>query len=302
MDDNRFDRLTRTIATTVSRRGLLAVAAGLVAMRGRGASAAQLGPSTCGQAGAVCTMLMGCCEGLTCVTSAINVNYGICVTGSGGTVSTGTTLISPFSDGAAEEAAGLASAAAASAATAPDPQAEREQRIAQRKSRRSSRKSKRSSRRSTRKTNRQTQKDEQRLRRGPRLGFQVTGAGTADETLRVRNLEDESIYLFGIAPLDNLGQSKLIKYSLGAGSTFLFLSGRLSDWDGGNKFEWNQPAICQGDPTQDGFVVTAAFSSSSTKSRDYTILCDGTRVGGGRPRRGNDHGKRKRKRKSGTHD
>ncbi|MCC7025265.1 MAG: hypothetical protein IT338_20695 [Thermomicrobiales bacterium] len=306
MDNDRFDRLTRSIATGITRRRLVAAAVGALALRGSEARA-QLGPATCGQAGAVCTMLMGCCQGLTCVTSAINVNYGVCVTGSGGTVSTGTTLISPFSDGAVEEAAGLASTSTTTTSSTTDPQALRQQKIAQRKSRRSARKSKQSSRRSTRKTNRQTQQDQRRLRRGPRLTFQVTGQGTTDEALRVTNRENQTAVLFGIAPLGNLSLSQQLTppYSLGPGLPFLFLSGQTSELDG-NRVGWIANPICQGDLSQNGFIVTAAFSSTSTKSREYTILCDGSRLTSGHRKRNNNqhkrHKKRSQKQKSGTHD
>ncbi len=289
MDNDRFDRLTRSIATGITRRRLVAAAVGALALRGSEARA-QLGPATCGQAGAVCTMLMGCCQGLTCVTSAINVNYGVCVTGSGGTVSTGTTLISPFSDGAVEEAAGLASTTTTTTSSTTDPQALRQQKIAQRKSRRSARKSKQSSRRST-----------------PRLTFQVTGQGTTDEALRVTNRENQTAVLFGIAPLGNLSLSQQLTppYSLGPGLPFLFLSGQTSELDG-NRVGWIANPICQGDLSQNGFIVTAAFSSTSTKSREYTILCDGSRLTSGHRKRNNNqhkrHKKRSQKQKSGTHD
>ena len=52
----------------------------------------------------------GCCDGLTCATSAINTSYGICVPGEGGMISTGTGLISPFSGTAVEEVAALVEA------------------------------------------------------------------------------------------------------------------------------------------------------------------------------------------------
>ena len=76
-------------------------------LRQQAARGFQLGPPTCGEQGAVCTLISGCCDGLTCVTSAINTSYGICVPGEGGMVSTGTTLISPFSETAVEEVSAL---------------------------------------------------------------------------------------------------------------------------------------------------------------------------------------------------
>src|SRR5688500_18433760 len=140
MDGARFDRFARNVAKSVSRRGMLAALGGLALAGNQRARASQLTPSTCGAAGDVCTMLMGCCDGLTCVTSAINTNYGVCVAGEGGTVSVGTTLISPFSENVEQEVAALAASDTTSTTTTtPDPDAEREQRIADKKARKSSR-------------------------------------------------------------------------------------------------------------------------------------------------------------------
>ncbi len=106
MDGREFDNLAKRI----TRRGFLAAAGVAGAFALRSARAAQVGPATCGQSGDVCTMMLGCCSGFTCVTSAINVNYGVCVSGgNGGRVSTGTGLISPFSDGIEQEIAAMQS-------------------------------------------------------------------------------------------------------------------------------------------------------------------------------------------------
>src|SRR5215211_1775265 len=108
MNDAKFDRLARAFAKTVSRRWLVALAGAAAGiLRREPASGSQLGPPTCGEQGAVCTLLSGCCDGLTCATSAINTSYGICIPGEGGMISTGTTLISPFSETAVAEVAGL---------------------------------------------------------------------------------------------------------------------------------------------------------------------------------------------------
>ena len=104
MDDAKVDRLARVFTKTVSRRWLvLLVGAAVGTLRQQKIRGFQLGPPTCRKQGAVCTLLFGCCDGLTCATSAINTSYGICVPGEGGMVSTGTSLISPFSDTAVEE-------------------------------------------------------------------------------------------------------------------------------------------------------------------------------------------------------
>src|SRR5688500_10536979 len=111
MDDAMFDRLARAFGMSGSRRWLLALIGAMIGMLGqRVARGSQLGPATCGEEGAVCTLLSGCCDGLTCATSAINTSYGICVPGEGGMISTGTGLISPFSGTAVEEVAALVEA------------------------------------------------------------------------------------------------------------------------------------------------------------------------------------------------
>ena len=141
MDGRRFDNFTKGI----TRRGFVAAVGGTVAFVARGASASQPGPATCGQSGDVCTMLIGCCSGFTCVTSSINTNYGVCVSGGrGGTVSTGTGLISPFSEDLEQEIALLqADPALTATSTALTP----EQKKAEIQARRDARQSRRSSRR-----------------------------------------------------------------------------------------------------------------------------------------------------------
>src|SRR5215218_8235477 len=138
MDDAKFNRLARAFDMSGSRRWLIAEVGAVFGavfgfLRQLSASASQLGPRTCGKQGAVCTLLSGCCDGLTCATSAINTSYGICVPGEGGMVSTGTTLISPFSETAVEEVTALMQDVPTEPTT--DPRADREARIAATKAR-----------------------------------------------------------------------------------------------------------------------------------------------------------------------
>ena len=133
MDGAKFDQLARALSTVHTRRRMMAIFGAAAGMMGqRSARGAQVGAATCGEEGAVCTLVFGCCDGLSCVTSAINTSYGICVPGDGGMVSTGTTLISPFSDTAVEEVTALMPATSSAPTT--DPQAEREAQIQSRKS------------------------------------------------------------------------------------------------------------------------------------------------------------------------
>jgi hypothetical protein len=207
MDGGRFDRFTRNFARRVSRRDAI-VAAGVLAFGGvRSATANQLTPPTCGASGDVCTLLMGCCEGLTCVTSAINTNYGVCVTGEGGTISVGTTLISPFSENVEQEVAAIAASETSSTTTTTDPQAEREQHLAEVKARKDARRTEQKSRRTTQKTTQQNRRDTQRtnreLRQGPDVEVLVTcpqGEG-ASQVVTIVNRETSVIVVTQLTSL-----------------------------------------------------------------------------------------------------
>ena len=164
MDDAKLDRLARAFAKTGSRRWLVALAGGVIGVLGqRVAIGSQLGPATCGEEGAVCTLVSGCCDGLTCVTSAINTSYGICVPGEGGMVSTGTTLISPFSETAVEEATALAQTASTAPTT--DPLAEQEARIAATRARRDAKSTKKRTRLDTKRSAQQLRRDQRKAER-----------------------------------------------------------------------------------------------------------------------------------------
>src|SRR5918994_128953 len=120
MDDAKVDRLARAIAKPLNRRLTVALISGVTGMFGQQiARGFQLGPATCGEQGAVCTLVAGCCDGLTCVTSAINTSYGVCVPGEGGMLSTGTTLISPYSETVVEEVSALVQPASTTLETDP---------------------------------------------------------------------------------------------------------------------------------------------------------------------------------------
>ena len=125
-----FDRLAQVFAALSSRRGLLAAIVLLPIMLPRRALA-QLTTVTCGSAGDACTMLLGCCNGLTCVSSALNPTYGVCATGEGGMITVGTSLMVPGSDEAAELAAAMATEV--ESAEPVDLQAERQAQLQERR-------------------------------------------------------------------------------------------------------------------------------------------------------------------------
>jgi hypothetical protein len=308
MDGARFDRFARNVAKGVSRRGMLAALGGLALAGNQRARASQLTPSTCGAAGDVCTMLMGCCDGLTCVTSAINTNYGVCVTGEGGTVSVGTTLISPFSENVEQEVAALAASDTTSTTTTTtDPDAEREQRIADKKARKSSRRNEQQTRRSANQTEQKDRREDRRLerdaRRGPRLSFEIFNHGgfnqsqePAVETVRVTNRDDDDVTLHRIESLPPPGSFAEVLvgtsngYVLDQGESFLFLSRDDNSFEG-NRFEWIGEPICNGDDPGEGFLISASFGISF-EEHHFTVSCSRSNSGNG-----NGSGKRKKRRR-----
>jgi hypothetical protein len=293
MDDNDFDRFARTFARIVSRRGVLAAAGALAAgFADRSARAAQLVPSTCGAEGQVCTLLMGCCSGFTCATSVINTNYGVCVPGDGGTVTVGTTLISPGSEEAAQEVAALATDAttSTSSTTTTDPEADREARQAEKQARKTDRKNKQETRRSTRKTNRQTQRNERLLRRGPRLGLELIISSEDDtETVRVTNLADSAAVLNRIEPLlsprDGVSLTTA-QFTLAPGDSYLFVSGAGVIDPTDDEYDWLGVPVCSSAVDGDGFLIQASYSTD-LENHDYVIYCDGKTGSGKRRRKSN---------------
>jgi hypothetical protein len=306
MDDAMFDRLARTFGMSGSRRWLLALFGAMISMLGqRVARGSQLGPATCGEEGAVCTLLSGCCDGLTCATSAINTSYGICVPGEGGMVSTGTTLISPFSETAVDEVSALVETASTAPTT--DPQAEREARIAEIRARKDAKSSKRKTRLDTKRSNQQTRKDEQRDRRldareaeedaleealGPQLQLELIRS-TQDDTktsatvevqvdsVKVTNLDDVNIVMTRIesllAPQDGSSlTTSPSRFTLAPGETYFFVAGLTPSDATNDRFDWTSFVACDGGPGA-GYLVKAAFSVNSD-NHDFAILCDGPNV------------------------
>ncbi len=313
MDGARFDRFARNVAKGVSRRGMLAALGGLALAGSQRARASQLTPSTCGASGEVCTMLMGCCDGLTCVTSAINTNYGVCVTGEGGTVSIGTTLISPFSENVEQEVAAIAASETTSTTTTTtDPEAEREQLIAERKSRRSSRRNDRQLRRSTNQNEQQDRREDLRLardaRRGPKLSLEFfpPTREVNYETVRATNRDDVDIALTWIESFPRASATTeltLPQFTLDPGDSFRFASG-FEAADATNRYAWSNSEICATEG-ETGFLIRAGFSTF-TESFEFVILCDGSSPSDGagkarrkKRRRGQNGGKDKNRNRNG---
>ena len=309
MDDAKFNRLAQALSTILTRRGTVAIvgAAGMLVQRT--ARASQLVPATCGEEGAVCTLIVGCCDGLTCVTSAINTSYGVCVPGEGGMVSTGTTLISPFSEFAVDEATALLAAASIEAAT--DPLAARKARSVDARARRDPNQAARRARLDARRAAKRTPDGTGRLR--PRLKLKLIHSFKDDprtedptevpaETVEVTNIDDVNIVLTRIEPLlapeDGVPlTTSPSDFTLSAGETYFFVSGLptedAADADDG-EYQWLDHIICDDAVNGQGYRLLAALSLD-TKNYRFTVLCDKA-LGAGAVESASETPGRKRKR------
>src|SRR4051812_3309383 len=136
MNSSDVARVTRWMLGFISRRKLIRASVLLGALPGIG-RAAQISQLACGLNGDVCTLLHGCCEGLTCATSRINTAYGVCVAGQGGTMAVTDSVIAPGDRGTAQHVAALAANAngASGDTSTTDAAAAREARIQDKKAR-----------------------------------------------------------------------------------------------------------------------------------------------------------------------
>ena len=296
MNSTRFDQIVRTFAAIGSRRGFLAALGGLAALTSQRARANQAPPS-CGSTGDVCTMLLGCCAGLTCATSAINPSYGVCVPGEGAMTTSGTALVLPF-DGddaaAAQTVVDSTTTTDTTTTTLEDRQAEIEARKAEKQSRKASRKSEQQSRRDTQQARRQDNREERDLRNGPDLSFRVINPGAKNgvaEIVRVTNEDSTNVVLFEVSSVlnpDN-GTSPTTPPVISVGRSLSLRSGvqlpNEANPEQANELTWSQQAVCTEDAGS-GFLIVAAFSTG-TESTDYEVFCDGTVGSGGHRRKRN---------------
>jgi hypothetical protein len=307
MDDAEFDRLARALSTILTRRratAFIGVAAGVMGQRI--ARAAQLNPATCGEEGAVCTLVSGCCDGLTCVTSAINTSYGICIPGEGGMVSTGTTLISPFSESAVDEATALLQDASTGSET--DPRADRQARIAEIRARRDA---KRAESTTGLTTGRSTTRIPTVKPPRPQLKLELTTSradGKQVDTVEATNRGDTNVVLTRIAsllaPADGTSlPTDPSKFTLTPGESYFFVAGQTVTEATDDRFNWRDTAACD-ESIGAGYLVEAALTVDS-KHKDFKILCDKARGAGAvetssqksrGKRKRNDQQKKKKKR------
>ena len=292
MDAARFARLAREFAKTLNRRRLVTGTSALLAMLSqRDATAFQLGTAACAELGAVCTLVSRCCDGLTCVTSAINTSYGLCVPGDGGMVSTGTTLISPFGETAVEEVRGLMETASTTPST--DPRADRQAQLAEVRAREKTRRIERKTRLDTKRGSKSDRdhKGHSRPRLRLELRFseangdgELAGAQMVPiEIVRATNHDDVDVVLTRIEAIEDavLGVDLTTpQFALGPGESYSFVSGLPTEEvaDAGNdRFQWLDRVTCDGTIEREGYRVKAAFSRGR-ENREFVVFCPGPRA------------------------
>ena len=303
MDGVEVDRLARAFARMCNRRRLMAtIGAFLTVLLGpKVARGFQLAPVTCGEEGAVCTLISRCCDGLTCVTSAINTSWGICVPGDGGMVATDPILISPFSQTAVEELRALMETD--STTSQPEPKADAETRATQVRARREARRTERRSRvdtkRATTRTRRNEQHDRQRNGRKeekPPRGLQlqlklvrrkVDGdpeqAGmqlVPIEVVRVTNEDERNVVLTRIETIRGATVGSDLPTSLFAlrpGESYSFISGLPTADASKDKYQWLDKVMCDGTLQGQGYRVKAALSRGG-ENHDFVVRCAGPRT------------------------
>jgi hypothetical protein len=200
-------------------------------------------------------------------------------------VSTGTTLISPFSETAVEEAAALLQDASTGSNT--DPRADRQARIAEIRARREA---KRAGSTTGLTTGRSTTRIPTVKPPRPQLKLELTTSTGADgkqiDTVEATNRGDTSVVLTRIAlllaPADGTSlTTDPSKFTLTPGNSYFFVAGQtVTDAADAtdNRFNWADPAACDGSIGA-GYLVEAALTVDS-KHKDFEILCDKARGAG----------------------
>jgi hypothetical protein len=287
MTDSSFDRITRLLAGSRSRRQALVALGALAAARLHPTHAAtQIEIAACGEAGAVCTPIAGCCSGLVCATSTLNPAYGVCVTGEGDMLPVTDALVVPGSAGITEELAGQASEAAAAAtegeailaaqeAEIQSRQTARNTRQATQRTRLHSNRSTQQSRKALNRTDRRTRKDLNRLNRVPQLELELSANAGEPEVVIVRNLGRASVVLSSIESLEQAGLFEDLSGTVAAGDTYRLVSDQSAEdfqTSGSGNILWTHTSVC---PEGEGVSLTVA-KFGATKSHQLTVLCGAT--------------------------
>jgi hypothetical protein len=286
MTDFPFDRFTRLLAESGSRRQALAALGALAAARLQPARAAQIEVAACGAAGAVCTALKGCCTGLMCATSTMNPTYGVCVTGEGDMLPVTDGVIVPGSEGITEELAAQASEATANASEAESLLADQDAEIQSRQDARDARASTRQtrlqthrsavrSRKAAHRTNSGTNKALKRLNREPKLELSFSLKTDGSEVLRVDNLERGEVVLSRVQSLtDAVSANDFEVVTIPPESTYWLVSGtKESPAPSPERQLWTPDDICTDGNDGDGVRLTVA-RFGGTETHQIEVLCD----------------------------
>ena len=311
MDGHVFDRIARTLSTSTSRRRTFAALGAILLGRALTAQAAtQIQVPACGAAGAVCTLMHGCCSGLTCATSGLNPAYGVCVTGSGGMAQVSDHIVVPKSEGLetelAQEVTEAKAASDAAIAAATTEETERQTRIDTRRAtkdtRRTTQRTERQTRADTQQTTKQTRRTTRRTNEAPQISlefFHETPAPAASPTppatvtptatmtptptpkgqpeiVRVRNLEDVDVVISRIESMHQPHVFSTSSITVPAGGTHLLESGRyVPDRAPSGASIWTKENVCPPIGVGGGVNLTAAQTGSTVKHR-FSVLCGGT--------------------------
>jgi hypothetical protein len=289
MNDHPFDQVARLLSCAGSRRRALAAFGALVLARTTPASAAsQIETAACGEAGAVCTQIKGCCEGLVCATSYTNPAYGLCVSGEGDMLPVSGDIVVPGAEGTEEELAQQVTGATGTTTGGQDGLAAQPAEIEARKAARATRRSNRRSTRNTQATRRRgnhgdthekkvANRDEKRtanrtardLRGAPHLKMTFTSTDNP-ERLRVQNREDVAVTISRVVSLKDPGVSKLVNISLEPGETHV-LDSHSTAASTSEITVWTEEDVCPAGGG--GGVALMAKKSGKSKTHRLTKSC-----------------------------
>jgi hypothetical protein len=284
MNEDQFDRIARRLSGPLTRRGIVVGIGSVLLSRAIPASAAsQIETAACGEAGAVCTQVKGCCSGLVCATSTINTTYGVCVTGEGEMLPVSDDIVVPGSEGITDELAQEvtdASTGATDAASILDERATAAQ-----------------TRKDTRRTKVQTHRDKVRARkdshrlnsgtndytdyldplnRAPRLDlkwFNNTDDASEPEILRVKILGNYSVEVLSIASIKTRDDFPLPITIDSIPGVFDLLSNSTGPDAVGEK-SWTPNDICPPTEDDDGDgVVLTVRRLGGTKRHELVVPC-----------------------------
>jgi hypothetical protein len=292
MNDQQFDQIVRMFSRVLSRRSVLVGAGGAFLARSRPAKAAsQIETAACGEAGAVCTQIKGCCSGLVCATSYTNPAYGVCVTGEGDMLAVSDDIVVPGAEGVTDELAQLVTGATGTDAETvlaeqeAEIQARKDARRLRNNTQQTNRRGNRSTRQSKRRSNNANQQlkrdgkraalasdlDAERLNDRPRLLVKLSESlgPNKPEILSVWNRENVPVVVSRVESMKDRSVYDNTVVTIAAGDTYLFFSGAGIDEDkvkSGSTVWAPDEEICTG-VVGEGVRLTAAKQFATEKHR-----------------------------------